>query len=172
MATRATKRPLNKCGSCGHRWYPKGRSLSVRCPECRSTDTKKAGAGVGALVLVLAALAVFGGKKEPHPAADVQMAVASETQTTQPDVAASTPEPTLSDANLSGAAGNAAGPVAQTSKDLPSAQPATASEAQSSSAVPDASIIASQNGGGEAAPPAKAEDPAPALPAVRDREHH
>lgn len=172
MATRATKRPLNKCGSCGHTWYPKGRSLSVRCPECRSTDTKKAGAGVGAVVLVLAALAIFGGKKESHPTADVQMPVASETQTTQPDVAASTPEPTLSDANLSGAAGSAAGTVTQMSKDLPSAQPAAASEAQFSSPVPAASIIASHNDGGDAGPLARTEDPVPALPAVRDREHH
>jgi hypothetical protein len=72
MATRTAKRPLNKCGSCGHTWYPKGRSLSVRCPECRTTGTKKAGAGVGAAVLFLDALSVFGGEKESQTTSDVR----------------------------------------------------------------------------------------------------
>ncbi|WP_288831048.1 hypothetical protein [uncultured Paraburkholderia sp.] len=123
-------------------------------------------------MLFVAALAVFGGKKESHPAADVQMPVASETQTTQPDFAASIPEPTLSDANPSGAAASAASAASQVPKDLSPAQPASASEGQFSSPGTAASIVESRNGDGDAEPPAKTEDPVPALPAVRDREHH
>lgn len=34
----ATKRPQNKCGNCGNTWYPRGKDVSSRCPECRSAD--------------------------------------------------------------------------------------------------------------------------------------
>lgn len=34
------QRPLNRCGSCGHTWKPKGSSLSTYCPNCNSTDTR------------------------------------------------------------------------------------------------------------------------------------
>ncbi len=31
-----TKRPKNVCGSCGYRWYPRGKNLSRKCPNCGS----------------------------------------------------------------------------------------------------------------------------------------
>lgn len=34
------QRALNRCGSCGHKWKPKGTSLSTHCPNCNSTDTR------------------------------------------------------------------------------------------------------------------------------------
>lgn len=34
----STKRSLNKCAQCSHTWYPRGKELSVRCPECASKD--------------------------------------------------------------------------------------------------------------------------------------
>ncbi|MFM0336829.1 hypothetical protein [Paraburkholderia fungorum] len=60
---RNTKRPLNRCASCGKTWYPRGSNLSSRCPKCGSGKTKLAGLGIvgtlGALFLML----VMGG----HP---------------------------------------------------------------------------------------------------------
>ncbi|SIT45307.1 conserved hypothetical protein [Paraburkholderia ribeironis] len=173
MATRATKRPLNKCGSCGHTWYPKGRSLSVRCPECRSTDTKKAGAGVGAVVLFLAALAVFGGKKESHPTPDVQSTGASGAQVTQPVIAASSPEPTLNDANLSGTAVSDAGEAKPTA-DSTQARVSTLSDglrADTTVASPEAAI-APEAASDVALQQEREAVTAPTLPPVRDREHH
>jgi hypothetical protein len=35
---RFTKRPLNRCRACGDTWYPRGRSVSNRCPRCGSAD--------------------------------------------------------------------------------------------------------------------------------------
>lgn len=173
MATRATKRPLNKCGSCGHTWYPKGRSLSVRCPECRSTDTKKAGAGIGAVVVFLAMMAIFGGKKESHPAADVQATGASEVQAVEPVTAASAPEPTLNDANLSGAAASSAGDekpspdTAQTGSTTLSGGPQA--QANVTLAAP---AVAPEVASDVAQSPEPDVPTAPTLPSVRDREHH
>ncbi len=36
---RKTKRPLNRCWSCGHTWYPRGSDLSACCPRCKSNTT-------------------------------------------------------------------------------------------------------------------------------------
>lgn len=31
-----TMRPQNECDDCGYTWYPRGKSLSIRCPNCGS----------------------------------------------------------------------------------------------------------------------------------------
>ena len=34
----ATKRTQNYCKDCGDTWYPRGRSVSHKCPACGSTN--------------------------------------------------------------------------------------------------------------------------------------
>ena len=36
----STKRPQNRCRACGHTWFPKGRDLSVKCPNCGATKVQ------------------------------------------------------------------------------------------------------------------------------------
>lgn len=86
-----TKRPLNKCGSCGHTWYPKGRSVSVQCPRCRSSQTKRAGAGIGGgiVILVLIALVGIGTRKGDPSNGDV---VRPEAASQPAETAATTPD--------------------------------------------------------------------------------
>jgi hypothetical protein len=36
---RWTLRPQNRCEGCGYTWYPRGKDLSARCPDCGSTRT-------------------------------------------------------------------------------------------------------------------------------------
>lgn len=31
------KRPVNKCGGCGHTWFPRGADKSAACPKCAGT---------------------------------------------------------------------------------------------------------------------------------------
>lgn len=57
-----TKRTLNRCGQCNHTWYPKGRDVAVRCPECGSTQVKaegQAAGGCGTTVLLLVLIAAL-----------------------------------------------------------------------------------------------------------------
>ena len=54
----STKRSLNKCAKCYHTWYPRGKELSVRCPECASTEVSYAGSGF--LWKTLATIIFFG----------------------------------------------------------------------------------------------------------------
>jgi predicted RNA-binding Zn-ribbon protein involved in translation (DUF1610 family) len=35
---RWTKRPENRCASCGYSWYPRGKSRSAECPRCGSPE--------------------------------------------------------------------------------------------------------------------------------------
>jgi predicted RNA-binding Zn-ribbon protein involved in translation (DUF1610 family) len=42
--SRFTKRPLNLCHGCGYNWYPRGRSVSHKCPRCGSTNVETASA--------------------------------------------------------------------------------------------------------------------------------
>jgi predicted RNA-binding Zn-ribbon protein involved in translation (DUF1610 family) len=86
-----TKRPLNKCRSCGHTWYPKGRSVSIQCPRCHSSQTKRAGAGIGGGIVILVLIALVGiGTRRGNPSNGgvVRPEVASqpaETAATTPD---------------------------------------------------------------------------------------
>ena len=81
MATiRNTKRPLNRCASCGKTWYPRGSNLSSRCPSCGSDKTKLAGLGIlGAVVSVLIGLVMSGHSGSQNASANS----AAMTQTTQ-----------------------------------------------------------------------------------------
>ena len=33
-----TQRNLNECQSCGYTWYPRGHNISIKCPNCESSD--------------------------------------------------------------------------------------------------------------------------------------
>lgn len=57
MNNQQTKRPQNKCGSCGYTWYPKGSNLSRKCPSCGSNKTQKVGLGVIGILLCLIIIA-------------------------------------------------------------------------------------------------------------------
>lgn len=35
----STYRPQNTCHSCGYTWYPRGKDVSLRCPNCGSYET-------------------------------------------------------------------------------------------------------------------------------------
>jgi len=51
---RGTKRPQNVCKKCSYSWYPRGKSLSPKCPYCGSTETAiGCGGCVGVIVLAL-----------------------------------------------------------------------------------------------------------------------
>ncbi len=62
----ATKRSLNKCVDCKYTWYPKGKDLSARCPECASVNVKYAGMGLlgqlGMGAVIVVGLLIFSGK--------------------------------------------------------------------------------------------------------------
>lgn len=58
--TSKSKRPQNGCSACGYTWYPRGKDLSISCPNCSSRDVYLwPGAGgcgwicIGILVLLL-----------------------------------------------------------------------------------------------------------------------
>jgi hypothetical protein len=64
--TRNTKRPLNRCASCGKTWYPRGGNLSSRCPKCGSGKTKLAGLGIIGTLGSLFLMFVMGGHPDNH----------------------------------------------------------------------------------------------------------
>ena len=89
MAAR-TKRPQNKCKSCGHTWYPRGTNLSPRCPHCGSADTKKiTGFGIGACVLIGLALV---GHNSPPKTSDPNAQPGLEQTSTPSPLGASIPD--------------------------------------------------------------------------------
>lgn len=59
-----TKRSQNRCKSCGYTWYPRGKSISLKCPSCGSEDVGFAGGTLGVIALVVAAVFFFGGNKD------------------------------------------------------------------------------------------------------------
>lgn len=54
---RGTRRPQNVCKQCRYSWYPRGKSLSLKCPHCGSTDTA---VGCGGLAMLLAIGLILG----------------------------------------------------------------------------------------------------------------
>ncbi len=44
-----TKRPQNQCNDCAYSWFPKGKSLSNRCPNCSSQNVMIAPGCIGSL---------------------------------------------------------------------------------------------------------------------------
>ncbi|MGI4982559.1 MAG: hypothetical protein ACRYGL_04360 [Janthinobacterium lividum] len=37
----STLRPQNRCVACGYTWFPRGKSLSMRCPRCSGEDIEE-----------------------------------------------------------------------------------------------------------------------------------
>jgi len=33
-------RPMNTCDDCDYMWHPRGHNLSIKCPDCRSTNVR------------------------------------------------------------------------------------------------------------------------------------
>jgi len=61
-----TKNPKNRCKACGDTWYPRGRSRSLKCPNCGSKEVETVSSGglFGLIVLVIAGVIFFGNKSE------------------------------------------------------------------------------------------------------------
>lgn len=80
VTTKKTKRPLNKCTSCGRTWYPRGSNVSSRCPSCGSSKTKIAGLGIlgtiGSFVLI-AILTGHPGKPAENKSSSIDTSPAS-----------------------------------------------------------------------------------------------
>ncbi|ABR91827.1 Uncharacterized conserved protein [Janthinobacterium sp. Marseille] len=76
----ATKRSQNKCLDCKYTWYPKGKDLSARCPECASVNVTYAGTGLlgklGLGAAIVVGILVFSGKENSPETStpDVNMA--------------------------------------------------------------------------------------------------
>lgn len=62
-----TKRSQNKCKKCGYTWYPRGKSISLKCPGCGSSEVGFAGGGLGVLAAIVLAAVFFGGGKKTAP---------------------------------------------------------------------------------------------------------
>ncbi len=62
MAT--TKRSQNKCKKCGYTWYPRGKSISLKCPSCGSSEVGFTGSGIGIIALIVVGAVIFSGNKK------------------------------------------------------------------------------------------------------------
>lgn len=60
-----TKRPQNKCKSCGYTWYPRGKSLSKKCPNCGGKNISTVGSWGGLAALLFIGYAIFGSDHKP-----------------------------------------------------------------------------------------------------------
>ena len=38
-------RPLNRCSNCNYSWHPRGKNVSLRCPNCGGVDVASSGSG-------------------------------------------------------------------------------------------------------------------------------
>lgn len=83
-----TKRSQNKCKTCSYTWYPRGKNLSHKCPKCGSEDVGYAKGGLILGAVVVAAFALFGGKKTPEaptePVAQVAPVVGEASEQPEP----------------------------------------------------------------------------------------
>ena len=145
MATiRNTKRPLNRCASCGKTWYPRGSNLSSRCPSCGSDKTKLAGLGIlGAVVSVLIGLVMSGHSGNQNASANS----AAMTQTTQSvNVAPIVEQPHASSVSHTGQFGSlASSPAIEGSASAGVAAPSEVSPI----AEPGGGVASGPNGRGE-----------------------
>jgi uncharacterized OB-fold protein len=64
----ATKRPQNKCKSCGYTWYPRGKSISIKCPNCGGGKISTVGSWGGVVVVGFLVYGFFGNHQEPEKA--------------------------------------------------------------------------------------------------------
>lgn len=80
-----TLRPQNKCGACGHTWYPRGKNLSPKCPECGSRETKILAPSILGTAVVGFLLWASGDEKAPATTAPPEApAVAVSEQAAEP----------------------------------------------------------------------------------------
>lgn len=101
-----TKRPQNVCKNCGYTWYPRGKSVSLKCPKCGSGKVSLAGGGLFAgILLLIGAGVLFGGHDKPRTEATNPAPSTVETtapQSTPPDapqahsLPAVSPQPSVS----------------------------------------------------------------------------
>lgn len=77
----ATKRPQNKCKSCGYTWYPRGKSISNKCPNCGGSQISKVGSWGGLLVLLFIGYAIF---EDYHKPPDKKVDISGSYATSQP----------------------------------------------------------------------------------------
>ena len=78
-----TKNPKNRCKSCGDTWYPRGRSRSLKCPNCGSKEIETVSGGglLGLIVLIIAGVIFFGNNKTETKTSAQENAVPSVTST-------------------------------------------------------------------------------------------
>lgn len=78
----ATKRSQNKCVDCEYTWYPKGKDLSARCPECASVNVTYAGTGllgqIGIGAAIVVGILIFSGKEKSPEASMPDVNTAAE----------------------------------------------------------------------------------------------
>ncbi len=154
MAYRGTKRPQNRCKACGYTWYPRGKSLSAKCPRCGSEETRIVGAGLFGGLIALGVIAlVFGHANTDHSPAQT---AASFTAATSNVVAVSSPDSAVEPADASstviaaGASiGDGASAAVSDTRVAPAGADVPTQEASSSFPVtPDAPVSNSQTIGG------------------------
>lgn len=75
-----TKRPQNVCGSCGYTWYPRGKSVSLKCPKCGGGKVKIAGGGV---FLAILAFVFFSSTHHDKDASQVNESTVTSSQSAQ-----------------------------------------------------------------------------------------
>jgi len=51
LMPRQPKWNQNRCKACGYTWYPRGKSRSLKCPNCGSRATEEVGCGFAILVI-------------------------------------------------------------------------------------------------------------------------
>ena len=55
----ATLRPQNKCNNCCYVWYPRGRNISLKCPNCGSNDVEPVGLGCFTQIVVYTIIGIL-----------------------------------------------------------------------------------------------------------------
>lgn len=76
----ATKRPQNKCKACGNTWYPRGKNISSKCPNCGSKDVSVVWSWGGVAALLVVGGVIFSGSDKPKDAPAVTPTQTSITQ--------------------------------------------------------------------------------------------
>lgn len=91
MAYKTTKRPQNRCKACGYTWYPRGKSLSAKCPNCGSGETRVVGAGLFGGLFVLGVIAVVLGHSNSSHAPAKETTVVTATAASDTNAASFVP---------------------------------------------------------------------------------
>lgn len=76
----ATKRPQNKCKSCGNTWHPRGKNISSKCPNCGSNHVSVVWPWGGIAALLVFGVGIFSGVDKPKEPSLTEPALASNIQ--------------------------------------------------------------------------------------------